>query len=271
MISGEFLTADDRNGILIGKRLATSLGLDVGDSVSTAIVNADGQPDETSFTIRGIYETGVFSYDDSSLLMPLAKAQAFTNIGGRASAVTLWLNDEKAAESVAAALQSPEFNTLTWRTLNELLISTFETSQSLYVYMYGIVILIVAVLIANTLLMAVFERMREIGILSSLGMKRSQITLMFLLEAVMLGLFGVLLGNLLGAAGVAALAANGIPTGDMGATAPGMAIGASLHAEFNPPGMISLSGWTMLITLLAALYPAWFAARQEPVDALRAL
>ena len=198
MVSGQFLTADDRSGILIGKRLADSLGLGEGDTVSAAIINSDGQPDEAQFTIRGVYETGVFSYDDSALLMPLAKAQAFANTGGRASAVTMWLTDEEAAEAVAAALARPEVETLTWRTLNEMLLETFETGKGFYVYMYGIVILIVAVLIANTLLMAVFERMREIGILASLGMRRSQITLMFLIEAVILGVFGVILGNILG-------------------------------------------------------------------------
>ena len=82
MISGEYLSADDRGGILIGKRLAESLGLGAGDSVSVAIINSDGQPDESNFTVRGVYETGVFSYDDSSLLMPLSKAQAFANTGG---------------------------------------------------------------------------------------------------------------------------------------------------------------------------------------------
>ena len=271
LISGEFLQADDRSGILIGKRLADDLELGAGDSVRVAIINADGQPDETNFTIRGVYETGVFSYDDSALLMPLSKAQAFANIGGRASAVTMWLNNEEDADAVAAALQQPEVKTLTWRTLNQFLLETFETSQSVYVYMYGIVILIVAVLIANTLLMAVFERIREIGILAALGMRRSQITTMFLLEAVILGIFGVILGNILGSMGVAALAANGIPTGDMGAVAANMAIGASLNAKFNPSGMFYLSSWTLFITLLASLYPAWYAAKQEPVDALHSL
>jgi ABC-type lipoprotein release transport system permease subunit len=271
MVSGEFLAADDRSGILIGKRLAKSLDLNAGDSVSVAIINSDGMPDEIPFTIRGVYETGVFSYDDSALLMPFSKAQAFANTGGRASAVTMWLNNEDDADSVAAALARPTFKTLTWRNLNDMLIQTFETSKSFYNIMYGIVILIVAVIIANTLLMAVFERIREIGILAALGMKRRQITTMFLLEAVILGFFGVILGNLIGAVGVAALAANGIPTGDMGAVAEGMAIGSSLNAEFHPSGMIFLSMWTILITLIAALYPAWYAARQEPVEALHSL
>jgi len=271
MVSGEFLTDDDRSGILIGKRLADSLELGAGDTVNLAIVNADGQPDESNFTIRGVYSTGVFSYDDSAVLMPLSKAQAFANTGGRASAVTILLNDQEDADAVAAALQSPEVKALTWRKLNELLIQTFETAMSFYVFMYGIIILIVAVIIANTLLMAVFERIREIGILAALGMKGRQITLMFLIEALILGIFGVILGNILGAAGVAWLATNGIPTGDMGAAASDLAIGATLNAQFNPGGMISLSMWTLIITLVASLYPAWYASRREPVDALHAL
>ena len=251
--------------------LSDSLNVGEGDTVSVAIINADGQPDESNFTIRGVFSTGVFLYDDSSLLMPLSKAQAFANTGGRASAVTMWLNDEEDAEAVAAAMQSPEVKTLTWRSLNEVLLTTFETGTSFYVYLYGIVILIVAVLIANTLLMAVFERFREIGILAALGMKGRQITLMFMIEALILGLFGVILGNILGAAGVAAMAANGIPTGDMGAAAGGMALGATMNARFNPGGMISLSVWTLIITVIASLYPAWYASRQEPVDALHSL
>ena len=271
MSDGEFLTADDRSGILIGKRLADSLEVGEGDTVNVAIVNADGEPDESNFTIRGVYSTGVFLYDDSALLMPLSKAQAFANTGGRASAITMWLNDENDAEAVAAALQNPEVKTLTWRSLNEILLATFETGTSFYVYLYGIVILIVAVLIANTLLMAVFERFREIGILSALGMKGRQITLMFLIEALILGIFGVILGNIIGAAGVGYMAANGIPTGDMGAATGGMALGATMNAQFNPGGMISLSVWTIVITLVASLYPAWYASRQEPVDALHSL
>ena len=271
MINGEFLTDDDRSGILIGKRLADSLQLGGGDTVNIAIINSDGQPDESNFTIRGVFSTGVFSYDDGAVLMPLSKAQAFANTGARASAVTMLLNKQEDAEAVAAALQNPQIKTLTWRNLNEVMLQTFEAGMSFYVYLYGIVILIVAVIIANTLLMAVFERIREIGILAALGMKGRQITLMFLLEALILGIFGVILGNIIGAAGVAYLSANGIPTGDMGAAAANMALGPTMNAQFNVGGMISLSLWTLLITLLASLYPAWYASRQEPVDALHSL
>jgi ABC-type lipoprotein release transport system permease subunit len=171
MYAGEYLAPDDRSGILIGKRLAEGLKLNVGDTVNLAIVNASGELDESPFDVRGIFETGVYMYDDGAVLMPLAKAQAFAGVGDRASAVTMLLHDQEAADGVAAALQSPVVEALTWRNLNEVFISTIDTAMSFYIFIYGIVILIVAVLIANTLLMAVFERFREIGILSALGMR----------------------------------------------------------------------------------------------------
>jgi ABC-type lipoprotein release transport system permease subunit len=87
----------------------------------------------------------------------------------------------------------------------------------------------------------------------------------------MLGVLGVAVGILLGSAGVAYLAQNGIPIGDMAAVAEGIAIGSTMNARFNPGGMLSLSVWTFLITLLASLYPAWFAARLQPVEALHSL
>jgi ABC-type lipoprotein release transport system permease subunit len=271
METGEFLAADDRSGILIGKRLAGSLGLGAGDKVSLAVVDGDGEGIEGIFTIRGIFSTGVFGYDDGAVFMPLSKAQAFTRTGDRASAVVVLLERQDDADQVAAALQGTGVTVLTWRKLNELFLQTIETGLSFYVLIYGIVILIVAVIIANTLLMAVFERIRELGILAALGMKGRQIMLMFFMEAGMLGLAGVAVGIVLGSAGVAWLAQAGIPIGDVGAAAEGIALGSTITASFDPGGMVSLSFWTMVITLLASLYPAWFAARLEPVEALRSL
>ncbi|MCE7982937.1 MAG: ABC transporter permease [Caldilinea sp. CFX5] len=269
MVAGAFLRADDRNGILLGQHLADNLGVGVDQKVSLTIVNADGAPEEGIFTIRGLFNTGIPSYDDSALFMPLSKAQAFTRTGGRASAIMLLLQQQNDADSVGAALASPTIRALTWRDLNAVFLQMMETGLGFYVILDGIVILIVAVIIANTLLMAVFERIREMGILAALGMKRGQIRLMFLLEAAILGLAGVVVGIGIGCAGVAYLATAGIPIGDIGAAANGIAISTVLYARFVPGTFAALSAWTLVIILLASLYPAWFAARLEPVDALR--
>jgi ABC-type lipoprotein release transport system permease subunit len=271
MVAGTFLTPDDRSGILIGKRLADTMGIGLGQDVNLTIVNADGQPDEANFTVRGLFATGIGSYDQSSVLMPLARAQAFTRTGEHASAITILLKRQDNADHVAAALAGSGITALTWRDLNQLMLQTAEASMAFYMVLDIIVMLIVAVVIANTLLMAVFERIREMGILAALGMKGRQIMLMFLLEAATLGLAGIIVGVALGSAGVGYLATAGLYIGDMSAVASEVALGSTVHARFVPVTFASLSFWTLVIILLASLYPAWFAIRREPAEALRAV
>lgn len=271
IIAGAYLAADDRNGILIGQNLANSLGVGIDQKVSLTIVDADGAPIEGIFTVRGLFSTGIPSYDDSALFMPLDKAQAFTRTERHASAIMMLLHQQVDADAVAATLATPGITALTWRDLNAILLQTMTTGMSFYIILDAIVMLIVAVLIANTLLMAVFERIREMGILAALGMKGSQIRTMFLLEAMILGLVGIAVGLGIGCAGVAYLATAGIPVGDMGKAADGIALGTVLYARFVPGTFAALSGATLIVILLASLYPAWFAARLEPVDALRSV
>ena len=204
--------------------------------------------------------------------MSLSKAQAFTGTNRHASAIFILLNNQADTDKVAAALRGPDVTVLTWSDLNQLFIQAFKTSASFYVILDFIVMLIVAVIIANTLLMSVFERIREMGILAALGMKARQIRQMFLLEAVGLGLAGIVVGLVLGSAGVAYLATSGFPIGDKIATVGGssMALSTTLYARFVPGSIAGLSLATLLMVLLASFYPAWYAARLEPVEALRA-
>ncbi len=269
---GSFLTADDRSGILIGNRLAGELGVTVGQKVTLAIVNADGNPEEGVFTIRGLFATGLPFYDQHSVFLPLAKAQAFAGTGDRASAVVIMLHDQDRADEVAAALSSPGIQTLTWKELNALLLTAAQTGLGFYYILDLIVMLVVAVVIANTLLMAVFERVREIGILASLGMRASQIRLMFLLEAVILAIAGIIAGTVLGLLGVAYLANVGLEIGDVATVGGGAFIlGTKMYAHFAPGLFAALAAGTLAVILLASLYPAFYASRLEPVEALRAL
>jgi ABC-type lipoprotein release transport system permease subunit len=268
IVEGQYLEAVDREGILVGKRLADSLGLSVGRGVNLAVVDADGRADEGVFEIRGLYATGIPSYDETMILLPLSKAQAFTRTGDRASAVVMLLHDQADAELVAEALREPGLTALTWEDMNAFFLQTVETGLSFYYLMDLVVMLIVAVIIANTLLMTVFERVREMGILAALGMKGRHIRLMILFEATILGLAGILVGIALGSAGVAYLASVGIEIGDVATAVGGVAIGTTLYARFVPGTFLALSLATLAIILLAALYPAWFASRVEPVRAL---
>jgi ABC-type lipoprotein release transport system permease subunit len=272
LVSGDFLTPDDRSGIMIGQPLAASLGVGAGQRVNLALVNADGNAENANFTIRGLFSTGIVSYDESAVFMPLGKAQAMAGTGDRASAIVVLLHRQDDAEKMAAAIQSPGVATLTWREANEFVLQTVDTAMGFYAILDGIVMLIVAVIIANTLLMAVFERFREIGILAALGMKRRQIMQIFLFEASILGLAGIVVGFALGSVGVVYLSNVGIPIGAAASVAgSNFAIGSTMYAQYAPGTFFWLAVWTLVFVLLASLYPARYAARQEPVDALRAL
>jgi len=277
LVAGEFLVPDDRDGILVGERLARSLGLTAGDDIGLLVNTADEQPDEAIFTIRGLYDTGTPSYDEITVFLPLAKAQAFTRAGDRASAVVALLHDKEDADAVAGALRAPELTpqkvrTFTWRDLNQVILQAVEMSMGIMYLMYLVVLAVVAVVIANTLLMSVFERTREMGILAALGMKGRQVLAMFVLEAGILGVIGIAVGVLLGSLGVYYLSTQGWHIGDLASMATAeVGYGETIYAQFAPAEMVQLSIASLVITLLASLYPAWFAARMEPIDALRAL
>ena len=272
MVAGEYLTADARGQILLGQRLADDMGITAGQRVSLAMGDADGQVNEDIFTVAGVFNTGILSYDQNTVIMPLAQAQAFTNSGDRASSVIVLLNNQEDTAKVAAALQAPGIQILTWEDLNSVLLTLMDTTGAIYYVLYIIVILVVAVLIANTLLMSVFERTREMGILASLGLKGRQIMLMILFEAVILALIGVVIGLLLGAVGVAYLGRVGIGfSADAMGSVEGIALGSRMYPQFATTEAITISLLMFMIVSLVSIYPAWYASRLEPVKALHAL
>jgi ABC-type lipoprotein release transport system permease subunit len=186
--------------------------------------------------------------------------------------VIVLTEDAETADPVAAALRGPSRNVVTWEEMNALILLSIEQGLAFYILIYGIIILVVAVLIANTLLMSVFERTRELGILAALGMKGRQIMTMVLLEAGTLALLGVIGGIVLGSLVVWYLSINGIPLGDeVASMAQGFAMRSELTTKLVPADVFGLSLAMLVIVLLGALYPARFAARLEPVEALHVL
>lgn len=270
IIAGQYLEIDDRNGVLIGDKLAEDLGISAGSKISLLVNTSDGETDEDIFTIRGVFSTGVVSYDAGKIYMPLSKAQAITNSGDRISAIILLTEDTETAEAVATSLHGPNRNVVTWKDMNSLILNAIEQGNYFYYIIYGIVILIVAVLIANTMLMSVFERTRELGILASLGLKEYQIMTMVLLEAGTLALMGVIGGLILGTLVVWYSSFNGLYIGDdVASMVQGFAYPSTFYAKIAPKDFIALSTAMLGIVLLAALYPARFAARLEPAEALK--
>jgi ABC-type lipoprotein release transport system permease subunit len=273
IVAGEYLQSEDRRQILVGKSLANQMGITVGQRVSLATSNADGEGQEGIFTVAGLVDTGFPGIDQIRVIMPLAQTQSFSGVGDRFSSLILMLADQEDTALVAARLQGPDTQIVTWRDLNRLLLESVDTGIFFYYILYGIVFLTVAVLIANTLLMSVFARAREIGILASLGMNRRQIMLLFLLEGILLALFGIAVGWVLGLGLVAYMTYVGfsIPEETVSLVGDEFAFGTTLYGGFAPDQFLILSFLLLVIVSLVALYPAWYAARMEPVEALHSL
>ena len=269
LLSGEFLTPDDREGLLIGVSLAEKLNLKAGDTLNLSVNTANGEVDEQVFTVRGIYTTDTTGFDSLMVFLPLAKAQAFTRTEGHASTIFVLLHDKEQAEAVAGAVQTPGYQTLTWKDLNALVIQTEQFAGAYMSLLYLIVLGMTATVIVNTLIMAFFERTREIGILSAIGMRGGRIMAIFFAESALLAVGGIVMGLILGGLLVSYLSQNGFYIGDMGLGTGSMMMTNTIYALPDLGDFVYLTCLTFIITLLAGLYPAVLASRMEPVDALR--
>jgi ABC-type lipoprotein release transport system permease subunit len=269
IVSGDFLTADDREGLLIGKPAALKLHLEVGDKVDLSVNTSNGDVLEQTFTIRGIYTTETYGFDSSTVLLPLAKTQAITQTENHASTVFVLLKDTALTDSVVNQIQAPPGTEVkTWQDLNTLL-TEFETLANSYIGFFYLIILAITVsVIINTLIMSVYERTREIGILAAIGMRGARIMGLFLSESVLLAIGGVLMGLALGVFAVYLFNIKGFYIGNMGLN--GMLVSDTIRARLTVDKTISVTIMTFIATILSGLYPAWMASRLEPVEALRA-
>lgn len=266
LIEGSFLAVDDREGVLIGRPLAEKLGLKVGGKINLSVNTSDGDVDEQFFIIRGIYSTQTNAFDNQTVFLPLEKAQAITKTENHASTIFILLKDKNQTDAVASALQSSKYEVLTWTKMNELIIQTEALANS-YMWLFYIIVLgITATVIVNTLIMSVFERTREIGILSAIGMKSRSIMAMFLAESSLLAVGGIVMGVILGILAEGYLSKVGIYVGNMGLT---MLFGNYIYPELTLTDILKTTFFAFIITLLAGIYPAAIAARMEPVQALR--
>jgi ABC-type lipoprotein release transport system permease subunit len=269
LLKGEFLTADDREGVLIGLPLSESLGLGVGDSIDLIINTSDGNTDEQRFTIRGIYTTNTPGYDKATIFMPLEKAQAFTRTDNYASMIYILLHDMDDTAAVKNAIQAPGYVVEDWEELNQLLLLVEQLSNGVMFFFNLMVLGVTSTVIMNTLLMAVYERTREMGILGALGMKTRQVKALFLTEAALLAVGGVLIGLAIGVPLVLHYAQAGFFIGDMGVSAnSSFMFGDSIYPYPTFGDAVSVSIAALFVTILSGYYPASQASKLEPVEAL---
>lgn len=266
MVGGSYLTADDRGGLLMGQALADKLKLAPGDTVRLLVNTSNGDTDQQDFTIRGLFSTRTPGYDQNTIFLPLSKAQAIARAENHASTILILLKDQDQIDAVAAALQGSAYQVKTYLQLNALLNEFEQYANAMMYVFYLIVLAITATVIVNTLIMSVFERTREIGILSAMGMRGGRIMAMFFAESSLLAVGGIAMGVALGSLISAYVQKYGVFIGDFGIT--GILIGERIYTYLTLNDVVTLTIMAFVITLLAALYPAIVAAKMEPVEAL---
>lgn len=274
VVAGQALRGDTA-AALIGEDLASSLGLQVGDDLVLVGQAFDGSIASAKMPVAGIFRTGVGITAGFTVVLPLKELRTFLAAGEGASAVVLRLRErgelDPTRQRISAAL-GPDHEVLGWpRLLPEVAMSArFHdvTAWTVLAVYFGIV----AAAVANPVLMSVLERTREFGIVLALGMTRGQMVRLVLTEATLLGLAGLLAGNLLGLAVTGYFATQGIDLSAFGSalrTMPGLE--DVTYPLLRLERSLMVSAIVFVTACLAALYPAAKAASLNPVEAIRGL
>lgn len=262
------------DGIILGKRLAQEAGLRRGDLVEALTPGARGElspfgwlPTTYTFRIVGFFESGLYEYDSAWAYISLDAARQLTGEETPATVIQVMLDDVQAYREVGTALQSrlgPDYVIEDWATLNRTAFAALNLQRLAFAVVIGLVILVAALNIVTTLMLLVTEKRRDIAILLAMGATPRTIWLVFLAQGLALGIAGALCGGLLGA--TTAILCDRYDLIQLDARIYSI---ASVPFRFSLLDTGIVLGVALGISLLAALYPAWRAAKLNPAEGLR--
>ena len=268
MVQGRELSADDPHGIIMGKGLAASLGVGVGDVVVLMANTSSGGINAVECRVRGLFRTPAKAYDDTALRMPIPAARELLRVSGAHLWVMLLADTEQSAhvlEELKSQFRGEPLEFVLWSELADFYNKTVALFTRQVGVMKAIIGLIIVLSISNTLSMSVMERTGEIGTTMALGVRRATIHRQFLIEGLLLGLFGGLIGVVVGGILSFAISWIGIPM----PPPPGMESGYTAEIQFSWQLTFDALLLAVGTALVASLYPSWKASRMVIVDALR--
>jgi ABC-type lipoprotein release transport system permease subunit len=269
---GRYLEGGDEDVLLIGQALAKQLEVTVGDRITLVGRATHEQMRRRTMTIVGIYDMGMGEVEKRMVYVSLTEAQVLFDLRDQATEVAIFLErvgqEPPVVEGLQAALPGCEVDA--WDTLDPSTKQSMEMEDEI-MSAFGLIILLIAgVGILNLMLMAVFERTREIGLLAAMGLKRREIVVLFLLEGVLIGLLGALAGGALGGLVNAYYGRVGLEWAGESAEYTDLAalLGGRIYFTVEPDVLLARALTVAIIAALASLYPAWQASQREPAEAL---
>ncbi|MDP3790866.1 MAG: lipoprotein-releasing ABC transporter permease subunit [Candidatus Omnitrophota bacterium] len=252
------------NGVVIGSELASRLRLKLGDKI---ILVSPSDTKGQTLAICGIFNSGMYEYDMNFIFIDLKKAQDIFAVSGLVSGISVKIDDAFRAREIKKELLEklgPPFTVRTWMEQNKNLISALKLEKIVMFLILTLIVIVACLNIASTLIMTVFEKTKDIGILKSIGATRFNIMTLFAIEGAMIGALGTALGAALGLGLCWCLKTYKFIT-----LPQDIYYIDRLPVKLEPQDILVIVASSLLISFIATIYPAYRASKLEAVEALR--